>query len=172
MNIFFIGDTHIGHRNIINFYPEHRPFNNIEDHDWEIIRRWNEIVNHNDTVFHLGDVVFGQNNMWKLGHLKGNKQLILGNHDKQPMREYLKYFTKIHGVKYIGRNDAILTHVPVHPEQLNRWNINIHGHLHAINMEDPRYVNVSCEQNELYPISWEQLQNEQRKKEIDTPIFS
>lgn len=48
---------------------------------------------------------------------------------------------------------AILTHVPVHPNQLeHRFQKNIHGHMHSKKLEDPRYVCVSLEHTGLAPV--------------------
>ena len=56
----------------------------------------------------------------------------------------------------------ILTHIPIHPESLARWGLNVHGHLHAnvvklslAQIPDPRYFNVSMEQINYTPISLE-----------------
>lgn len=166
-NIFFIGDTHLGHRNIINFSEERQHFNDIEEHDWTLITLWNSVVNKKDVVYHLGDVVFGKGNMWKLGHLNGIKKLILGNHDQYDIKEYLKYFTKVRGCMFMGRNDAVLTHIPVHPQQFYRWKINIHGHLHSKTIDDYRYANVSCEQINLTPISYDDLKIKIEKAKLN-----
>lgn len=164
---FFIGDTHLGHKNIIIFEPLYRPFATIEEHDEKLIDNWNSVVGKNDIVYHLGDAVFGKGNIHKLGRLNGTKKLIMGNHDCYATVEYLKYFTKLHGILYYeGR--VILSHVPVHEKQVSgqRFKHNIHGHLHSkavlkhtgnIELIDPRYINVSCEQINLTPISYDEL---------------
>lgn len=171
--IFFIGDTHFGHKNIINFSATkaYRPFDSIEAHDAELIKRWNSVVTDKDTVYHLGDVCFGARNLGICGLLNGNKKLILGNHDLYNIDEYRKYFTKIYGAHQF--ENLILTHIPVHTRQLEtRFIMNIHGHLHANNVmlsrevgydrevsfeekRDWRYYNVSCEQIKLTPVPYD-----------------
>ena len=172
MEVFFIGDTHFGHKNIITFdsVKPFRPFNNIEEHDEELVKRWNSVVGPKDIVWHLGDVCFGLRNLHHIGRCNGDKRLVQGNHDMYGAAEYLKYFTKIYGA--VGYKGAILTHVPVHPCQLeNRFYLNIHGHLHTNNVmtpskgthgnlvKDSRYVNVSCEQINLTPIPYDEVLN-------------
>lgn len=171
---FFIGDTHLSHKNILIYEPVARPFATVEEMNEEIVRRWNSVVGKFDKVYHLGDFCMGgKQNIAIAGRLNGQKRLIMGNHDAYPAEEYLKYFKSIHGVLFW--NDCILTHVPAHPANLeHRSKYNIHGHLHgkrvllpgnlrvkgvgfSDNYDDKRYINVSCEQNNLTPINADQL---------------
>jgi len=158
MTTFFIGDTHFGHKNIINFegVKPFRQFTSIEEHDEELVRRWNSVVRAGDTVWHLGDFAFGSKNIAVAGRLNGRKKLVLGNHDLYPSAEYLKYFEKLYGSAPLGE-DTMLTHIPIHESQLERFKRNIHGHLHTNKVDDPRYVCVSCEQINLTPIALEEL---------------
>ena len=53
-NIFFIADTHFGHRNICKYRPQ---FKNPYEHDEYIIEQWNKTVNKKrDIVWVLGDM--------------------------------------------------------------------------------------------------------------------
>jgi calcineurin-like phosphoesterase family protein len=80
--IWFTGDTHFGHKNIINLC--NRPFTGIRAHDEALIEKWNSRVEHEDTVYHLGD--FGLSSPGYLTEiayrLNGTKHLVYGNHDK------------------------------------------------------------------------------------------
>jgi calcineurin-like phosphoesterase family protein len=152
---FVIADLHLGHRKIIEFEAAYRPFATIEEHDAEIARRWNATVRQKDTVWVLGDVFLGRDNHGIIGALHGIKKLVMGNHDCYPMEIYQKYFSKIFGATTYG--DCILTHVPVHPCQLeSRFRRNVHGHMHSKKLDDPRYVCVSAEQINLTPILLEE----------------
>lgn len=158
-DIFFIGDTHFGHTNIIKFEPEKRPFKTIFEHDEELIVRWNSVVKENDIVWHLGDFAFKMQESVIANiarRLNGDKRLILGNHDNFKKIDYTKFFTAVYGVHYLNRG-YILSHIPVHEQQMKRWPINIHGHLHSHFLDDKRYWNVSCEQINCTPISLEAL---------------
>ena len=90
--VFFIGDTHFGHRGIIQFSETapHRPFATIEEHDAELVRRWNSAVGPKDVVWHLGDFCFGKRNLEIAAQLNGNKKLVLGNHDMYATEDYLR----------------------------------------------------------------------------------
>ena len=159
-NTFYFADPHFGHAGIINFESTRpfRPFATIEEHDEEIIRRWNARVNPRDRVFLLGDVSMGSRHIARCAELNGDKRLVMGNHDRFPTLEYLKYFKKCYGAVVLY--DNILTHIPVHPCQLTRWKLNIHGHMHTCKIDDPRYVCVSAEQVNLTPISHDELMKE------------
>ena len=169
--VFFIADIHFGHKKVIEFEKEHRPFATIEEHDEELVRRWNAKVTKKDSVWVLGDFCFGKNNLEIAGRLNGTKRLILGNHDLYPAADYLKYFTRVCGV--VEFDGKILSHIPVHKGQLERYTHNIHGHLHSKNLYrifknpidplrdfwdiDNRYINVSVEQINLTPISYGEI---------------
>lgn len=149
--VFVIGDTHFGHKKIIEFEGVARPFATIEEHDRELVSRWNAVVKPKDTVWHLGDVFFGgSENHAILGELNGLKKLVLGNHDGYPLEIYQRYFSRIYGAAEV--RGCIFTHIPVHPYQLEtRYKANIHGHLHSKKMEDDRYICVSAEHLGLAP---------------------
>ena len=54
--MFVVSDTHFGHEREFLYGP--RNFSSIQEHDEEVIRRWNSVVQPDDTVYHLGDVIF------------------------------------------------------------------------------------------------------------------
>lgn len=148
--VWVISDTHIGHENIIQFEKEKRPYSSIEEHDLDLVQRWNSVVRPKDTVWHLGDVYLGDG--YKvLPHLNGYKKLVLGNHDAGKEEVLMQHFGKIYGITSF--DDYILSHVPIHPYQLqgHRFKGNIHGHTHSWSLPDPRYISVSVEQQNLTP---------------------
>lgn len=162
INTWFISDTHFGHKNILEYEKESRPFETLEEMHEVIIERWNTVVGKDDIVYHLGDFCFGKHNISIAYRLYGKKRLILGNHDIYSISDYIQYFDKVFGCLFW--KGCILTHIPVHPNQLgSRAFLNVHGHLHSKNIldylgippqweADPNYLNVSCEQNNLIPI--------------------
>ena len=162
-NIFLISDTHFFHQGVLHMEPVARPFSSVEEMNEALVDRWNSVVTKRDVVYHLGDVAFcSQEKLEILSRLRGIKKLILGNHDKFPNKVYEKYFTKVEAMKYF--DNGILTHIPIHAQELAyRWKHNIHGHLHSKrvlipnNEIDVRYINVSCEHNNLTPIAYEEL---------------
>ena len=161
MHKYVIGDTHFGHHNIIKFESEARPFETIEEHNEELVKRWNETVKPEDTVYHLGDVFFRKESFEYVKRLNGTKILIMGNHDHYlKAGEYEEVFHKVLGVKIY--KDVIMTHYPVHPGQFSRFAFNIHGHVHSKSLEDLRYINVSAEVTGLRPVLLDELIEERR----------
>lgn len=175
INTWFISDTHFGHKKILEYEKEHRPFDSIEEMNEAIIDRWNSVVRPKDIVYHLGDFALHSSYIPLAGKLAGKKYLVLGNHDTFHPSVYLPYFHKLLGGVFW--KSCVLTHMPVSESGLGqRWFLNVHGHLHSKIMKkvqlggfnpvtneyystiedkiiaDPNYFNVSCEQNNLTPI--------------------
>lgn len=79
---FWTSDIHFGHRNIIEYCQ--RPFDDPDQMNAEIIERWNETVQPEDTVMVLGDVALGKivDTLPLVMQLNGIKSLVPGNHDR------------------------------------------------------------------------------------------
>jgi calcineurin-like phosphoesterase family protein len=150
--MFLAADLHIEHASIVKFRTRHdgSPFNNTQEHTAYLKERWNETVKPKDTVLILGDAVFGASNIQILKEFNGVKKLIMGNHDSYPAAKYLEVFNSVHSSMQIA--STILTHIPVHPCQFPRYQANVHGHLHDMRIDDPRYFCVSMDQIECKPI--------------------
>ena len=168
-DVYLISDTHFSHRNILNW--SRTQFKTYEEHDDYLIERWNNTVNPTDTVIHLGDVCFQKALRYDyvMSKLNGIKRLVMGNHDDLN-HDRLKYFNSVHG-SLIDKGDKIVyTHIPVHPSLLeHRWNYNVHGHLHSNQIDDSRYINISCENTSLTPVLKsniiEEINNDKRTRE-------
>lgn len=162
-NIWFIADTHFGHRNIIKYEKEKRPFSSIEEHDEHLIQEWNKVVHKRDTVWHLGDFCFGPENIGKVApRLKGIKKLILGNHDCYDIAQYAVNFDQVYGAfHYKG---FVLTHIPVHNMSTHLCG-NIHGHLHSRVVEGSNnHICVSVEHTGLRPINFDEIKDIMKKR--------
>jgi calcineurin-like phosphoesterase family protein len=170
--VFLVSDTHFGHAGVCHFtrndgITKLRPWTAPDEMDEEMVRRWNERVRPNDKVYHLGDVVINRKALPILNRLNGDKVLIRGNHDIFKDEDYTPYFRSLRGVHVM--NGMILSHIPVHPESLGRFGVNIHGHLHANrvmrdlavcgrdNVIDVRYHCVCVEQTDFAPILFEDV---------------
>jgi len=163
--VFLVSDTHFGHAGVCRFMRNDgvtklRPWDDPEEMDEEMIRRWNETVRPKDKVYHLGDVVINRRALKTLARLNGDKVLIRGNHDIFRDDEYRQYFRELRA--YHVMNGMILSHIPIHEESLARFGTNIHGHLHANrvmkdNAVDVRYHCVCVEQTDFSPILFEDV---------------
>lgn len=73
---YYIADLHRGHENVIRF--DNRPFANLEEMHRTIIDNWNRTVLASDTVYILGDMIWGKEAEWLpwLSHFSGKKVLI------------------------------------------------------------------------------------------------
>lgn len=172
-NIFFASDHHFGHANILTFKRADgtalRDFKDVDHMNEHIIQKHNETVRPNDKVYFLGDVVMNRKNsgLKILERLNGEKILIKGNHDQCDANAYLEYFKDIRGSHQF--EGLIMTHIPIHPESLARWGLNVHGHLHhnvvklpLAQIPDKRYFNVSMERINYTPISLEEIKKQCR----------
>lgn len=160
MRYFVCSDHHFGqesfHKASKKFGTTMRPgYTNATDWAEAYVAIHNEVVpEHDSTVYFLGDIA--KNITWAekyFTQLNGtHKILIGGNHDSHyPTFRLQNLFDKIVGAVYVLDRKYLLTHIPVHPQEL-RGAINAHGHTHHNNVMikiphlseelDDRYINV------------------------------
>jgi calcineurin-like phosphoesterase family protein len=149
-----ISDTHFGHNNV----AIHRGFKDAEEMDNHIISNWNSVISKKDVVWMLGDITMEKGDYSILDRLNGIKKIVLGNHDMpNHSKRLLGYTGSLAGaVKLRG---CILTHIPIHPQELREFKLNIHGHVHQNTIPDSRYINVSCEAIGYTPVELDYLIN-------------
>ena len=169
VKIYVISDTHFGHENSLKWTDSNgnklRPFNTIDELNNTIITNWNNTVTEQDHVYHLGDVVINKKYLELVKQLKGHKRLAAGNHDIFDTKLYLEAgFDKVCGARVFPGLQAILTHIPIHPDSLKQDWINVHGHYHSNLIPDKRYINVSVEQINYTPVCLEDILNKRRKE--------
>lgn len=178
-NVFFTSDTHFSHDNIIRFC--NRPFKDIHEMDETMIKNWNDVVNEDSVVFHLGDFAFGGSQVWNdtLKRLKGHKILIIGNHDRKNMREgYMRYFDAVSSQMeiYIEGRHVYLNHYPFltyggmyRGRDQRVWQLYGHVHTTPSNYQSqdagrvyytlPEQYDVGVDLNNFTPISWPQVKD-------------
>jgi len=156
-NTFLISDTHFSHEGVCRFLRADggklRPWDTAAEMDEALVERWNSIVRPKDKVYHLGDVAIPRKGLDVLSRLNGDKVLIKGNHDIFKLKDYTEHFRDVRGYGVV--DNIIMSHIPVHPDSKGRFRANIHGHLHSNKLDDPWYLNVSVEQIDFTPISFE-----------------
>lgn len=145
MKTWVIGDTHFGHKNIIEY--ESRPFQDTDEMDRIIIKNWNKTVSKGDIVYHMGDVSFKGVTLTRaiMNGLNGRKFLIKGNHDIGSNDKYINIgFEKVYDKPIILHDFIIMSHAPLYLRNLSPF-INIHGHIHSKRSPSEDHFNVSVE---------------------------
>lgn len=165
-NLYFIGDTHFDHKNIIKHC--HRRFKNVAEMNKKIKRNWDSSVGENDTVYFLGDYtgppgrlsIYYKKLRRFTEQLNGNKKSILGNHDRNG--GCIK-FEKAVILHVDGGPRFLLIHNPA-DQKINylkgKYEWMIHGHAHNNKMDKypfingaKKTINVSVELIDYRPVS-------------------
>lgn len=165
-----IADLHLDHGpGILKIRPQ---FKTVEEHDKFVIDELNRTANKHDTLLLLGDIGIGAKSYGMLKTLNcQNVILVPGNHcgERSPIdSSAFKYMMGAY-TRYLPHSKikAVFTHIPVHPSCLDRWHVNIHGHLHDQVVDDPRYFCVSAEQLHFKPIDMESIYFHFRLRKIE-----
>jgi calcineurin-like phosphoesterase family protein len=168
-NTWVIADPHFGHQGVCNFTRNDngqplRPWNDKDEMTRDLIGNWNAVVQDGDRVYLMGDVAMTKKPLLEvMPQLKGRIVLIKGNHDMEKMSVYAPFVDDIRAC--VVKQSFIMTHIPIHPQSMGRWKLNIHGHLHSdvvtkeirepwgewMTIPDERYVCVSVEQIDYRP---------------------
>lgn len=169
-----ISDTHFFHANTWALFRKPdgyplRPFKSTEEMNDQMRLNWNNVVGINDYVYHLGDVTFDYSYRFKeLWHsLKGMKRLIVGNHDKIKTLGFLDLFEKVElwkGVAEKGKLPFTMSHIPQRLDSIRWGNFNIHGHTHAVILEDPHYINTCVEVCDYTPVHFDTIYEEIKQR--------
>ena len=183
--IFVTSYIHFSHSNIIKYC--NRPFENIFEMDDYIIKKWNETVSYDDTIYILGDFMFSRN-IEKIENyvnkLNGYKILVLGNHDNFSIDDYkLAGFNEVYdGIieKCIHNKRWIMCHY-----QMAHWNGSHKGSFHLFGHEhwkqqyelkhslykelhfSERKYNVCMDANNFTPINFLYLIKKLETREIN-----
>jgi calcineurin-like phosphoesterase family protein len=173
---FLTADTHWSHEGVCRFTKPDgtplRPWKYASDMDTAMTDLWNETVNPEDKVYILGDWCINRKAISIAAKLNGRKILIKGNHDIFRLEDYSPYFSDIRAYHVLPAHRVIMSHIPVHESQLDRWRANIHGHLHSgVVMRDPfnngvdfrpdrRYTCVSVEHTDFKPVLLDKVLND------------
>ncbi len=174
-HIWFTADTHFCHENIVRFSG--RPFRNATEMNEEIIRRWNETVPEDGTVFHLGDFCLGKSQEWNdiMWRLHGKIYLILGNHDMKNIKpSFMSRFEMVTQQMTISVDGQtiILNHNPFLAyggSYRDTWQL--FGHVHSgplsntgldmprLKMLFPLQYDVGVDNNDFRPVSFYEVKS-------------
>ena len=171
--VWFSSDTHFCHAMVAAL----RGFASTDEHDEEIIARWNARVRPADLVWHLGDVGLGNEArvLGQAARLNGAKHLVAGNHDpcwpghrdsRKRQRRWLEVFesvqafakTRVDGrtvllshFPYDGDHTTADRHVQFRLRDEEEWLV--HGHTHLPLKLEARMVHAGLDAWELRPVS-------------------
>lgn len=167
--IYFCSDTHFGHDREFIWGP--RGFTSSKEHDETIIKNWNEVVGPDDIVYHLGDLMLGDNayGIECVKRLNGHIKLIRGNHDTDAR---WNLYATLPNVEPIGWAEVIkykkyqfyLSHHPTLTSNLEKAPylrmhlINLYGHTHQSSKFHngiPFMFHVGLDSNGNKPVSIE-----------------
>lgn len=182
--IFLTSDTHFGHDREFLWGP--RGFTNSQEHDEAVIKNWNETVGPDDIVYHLGDLMLGDNahGIECVKRLNGHIKLIRGNHDTDAR---WKLYGTLPNVELLGWADVIkykkynfyLSHHPTMTSNLEKAPhlrmhlINLYGHTHQMGkfyQDMPYMFHVGLDSNDNRPILLDdaiELMKEETKRCIE-----
>lgn len=180
-NIWFTGDTHFGHKNIIRYCK--RPFENIEEHDQTLIDNWNALVKPGDKVYHLGDFGFGSQDFLTktAAALSGQKYLIRGNHDRAFRKvDKTEHFLWVKDLFELKVPDEEMDHkqsITLCHYAFEVWNkrhfgsFHLHGHSHGTlqSSDHQARLDVGVDVHDYKPISYEEVKYHMTRK-IFKPI--
>jgi calcineurin-like phosphoesterase family protein len=208
-NNWFISDTHWGHGQIIR-YCHRRPFGDeffshldsceqcrlqafnpcevgkallrsaAGDMDAAMIKNWNDVVASHDTVYHVGDVAFGEGVTPAyvsdiLVQLKGHIHLIEGNHEELAKKcsarfDSIKQYDEIK----IGRQRIVLFHYGLrtwHHDMRGVWHL--YGHSHGGLKPYGKSCDIGVDCWQFRPVEFEELKKYMDARPIgDHPQFA
>lgn len=153
--IYITADQHFRHSAAPSF-PD-RNFKSSAEMDACLIKKWNSRITDDDTVYILGDYVFGTDvkdlaNINSL--LKGKKILVLGNHDRFTVREYMRYgIHHVYDLPILLNGNLLLSHEPVLTLGEHGL-VNVHGHTHGRNFAQrtSKHFCACVDCHKMYPV--------------------
>lgn len=180
--ILFTSDHHFGHANIIRY--SNRPFENVEEMNEELIKRWNEKVGEDDLVYHLGDFSLATPQLTKsiLDRLNGKIFLIKGNHEGSTLTytkrfEWIKDYFELNVEDPDAQNSSqkiVLFHYAMRTwRSISRGTWHLYGHSHGNLAEDEcaQCFDVGVDCHDFYPLTYEEIKVRIKKKNWTPPVY-
>ena len=174
---FFYSDPHFGHANIIAHAG--RPFDDVEEMDRELERRYCEYVSVNDSVLWCGDVSFRDAEWTRalLKRLPGQKLLLRGNHDgtvSACLKLGFDFVADQLAIQIAGHKVTCshyppwsstldMRHAERRPPLPQKGEYVLHGHSHEPQRFIGRRIHVGVDAWNFYPASWTSIEAEIRK---------
>lgn len=169
--IYFVSDFHFGHNK--PFIYEKRGFTAIEEHDEKLIQNFNSVVKENDITYFLGDFSFNKQKLPRyFNALHGKFIVIHGNHDKDFFQLFnTKKLLNIIEYKFgyfdtqINDKYFTLNHYPMRSWNKSHYGTyHLYGHIHSKTDFLDRSLNVSIDNLNNFPISFDEVVDYMEKR--------
>ena len=145
-------DQHFGHDKLRRVArPEFATLEEMHEH---IISEHNSVVKKDNVVIFLGDLGFRESIKKNIPKLNGYKILILGNHDNYSKDFYLQYFDEVYDHPLYYHKRILLSHTP---EMVSPGMINVHGHIHDMDLKSKQHFNACPELKGYKPITMKKI---------------
>jgi len=155
--LYFTSDTHFSDVRVLRI--DRRPFKDMPEHDAALIANWNDVVQPDDEVWHLGDFAKGGRAEVEalLERLHGRKHLIIGNNDPGETVSANGWASVQHYAELVIDGQLfVLCHYPFRTwNKMGKKSINLHGHSHGRLKPMPRQFDVGVDAQGLRPVPLE-----------------
>ena len=146
---YFTSDTHYFHEKLLgsnDFAP--RPFASVSEMHEVMVANWNQVVQAQDTVYHLGDIALHPEHeagfaelLALLVRLQGKIAFIKGNHDTRALFRVGLLLKFDHHQYYLSHYPMLLG--------MTKNSRNLHGHIHHHSLPIAENINVGVDAPEL-----------------------
>jgi calcineurin-like phosphoesterase family protein len=159
--LWFTGDLHYGHDNIIRYCD--RPFKDSKEMNEVLINNWNSVVGKEDLIWVLGDFSLSRDQITInriLEKLNGYKNLIIGNHDSKACinSNHWDWVGNLTDIVWQKQN-IVLCHYAMRVwNQSHRGSWMLYGHSHsALPEENVLSFDVGIDAWNYTPVSFDQI---------------
>lgn len=172
--IYFSSDLHFNHDK--PFIYKARGFENVDEMNTAIIKRFNSVITWDDDLYLLGDHFLGdlKEGISLMNQLPGKIHLVWGNHDTETRKLFLPRCHNVievvgfAGMVKYGKYNFYISHYPTittnfddYEKPLKNRVLSISGHTHSKNIFEPcGSYNVAVEAHDCFPVSIDQIIND------------
>jgi calcineurin-like phosphoesterase family protein len=150
-----------------------RPFEDVNDMNEFLVETWNSHVGRKEHTAVIGDLAFKRHAYW-VNALNGRITLIVGNHDKMPLKSLANFTQAVGKDRYPGileyrvdNQAVVLCHYPLYSWRWSSYGAwMLHGHSHG-RVQHPEHIlslDVGVDTWGLAPIPWAVVSDRMSRK--------